>query len=225
MGARGISRAVTGDESSEGADLRRRRLVPSYDELGQTEPVWDRFEDALKAGRLSARRFYLDAGVSFELARDFRAWTDAMLGSGREPITVIINSPGGEVVAGLDIVSQIRSLQRAGIEVRGHVMGDAASMAAVILAACSVRSATSLSRLMWHGVVTFTFGDQTDMKSQQRELERMTATIAGILTATAKPGTRYANPAWVRRTMAEKRPVWIYPEEALAAGLVDEVVE
>jgi ATP-dependent protease ClpP protease subunit len=29
----------------------------------------------------------------------------------------------------------------------------------------------------------------------------------------------------VRRVMAEKRPTWVYPEEALAAGLVDEVVE
>jgi ATP-dependent Clp protease, protease subunit len=214
-----------GPRPDDRAEIRRRRIVPSYDEDGLTEPIWDRFEDALKAGRLAARRFYLDTSVSTELARDFRAWTDAMLGSGREPITVIVNSPGGEVVAGLDVISQIRSIQRIGIEVRGHVMGDAASMAAVILAACCVRSATSLSRIMWHGVVSFTYGDQTDMKSQQRELERMTATIAKILTATAKPGTRYANPAWVRRTMAEKRPVWIYPDEALAAGLVDEVVE
>jgi ATP-dependent protease ClpP protease subunit len=204
---------------------RRRRYVPFSEGGTLDEPEWDRFDDALKAGRLAARRFYLDASVSPELARDFRAWTDAMVGAGRDPITIIVNTPGGEVVSGLDIVSQIRSLQRDGIEVRGHVTGDAASMGAVILAACSVRSMTSLSRLMWHGIVSFTYGDQTDMKSQQRETERLTATIAGILTATARPGTRYANRAWVRRTMAEKRPTWIYPEEARAASLVDEVVE
>ncbi|HEY3548646.1 MAG TPA: ATP-dependent Clp protease proteolytic subunit [Propionicimonas sp.] len=205
--------------------VRRRRYIPFSDYGPLDEPGWDRFDDALKAGRLAARRFYLDASVSPELARDFRAWTDAMLGAGRDPITIIVNTPGGEVVSGLDIVSQIRSLQRAGIEVRGHVTGDAASMGAVILAACSVRSVTSLSRIMWHGIVSMTYGDQTDMRSGQKELGRLTATIAGILTATAKPGTRYANRAWVRRTMAEKRPTWIYPEEALAAGLVDEVVE
>jgi ATP-dependent protease ClpP protease subunit len=148
-----------------------------------------------------------------------------MLGQGTGPITVVINSPGGGVVSGLDIVSQIRSLGRAGVEVRGHVMGDAASMGAVILAACPVRSMTSLSRLMWHGIVSLTFGDQRDMRAQQREMERLTATIAGILTATAKPGTKWANRTWVRRTMADKLPTWIYPEEALRAGLVDEVVE
>lgn len=178
-----------------------------------------------RRGGLAARRFYLDANVDGELAREFRAWTDAMLGAGAEPITIVINSPGGDVVAGLDIVSQIRSLQRARIEVRGHLMGDAASMSAVILAACSARSMTSLSRLMWHGIVSFTFGDQRDMRAQQREIERMTTTIAAILTAIAKSGTKFANRTWVCKTMAEKRPTWIYPEEALAAGLVGEVVD
>jgi ATP-dependent protease ClpP protease subunit len=205
---------------------RSRRRTPRYEPIGDaTQESWERFEDHLKAGRLLARRFYLDEGVHADSARTFRAWTDAMLGRSVDPITIIINSPGGDVVAGLDIVSQIRSLQRAGVEVSGHVMGDAASMGAVILAACSVRSMTSLSRLMWHGIVSFSYGDATDMRSQQRELGRMTSTIAAILTATATPGTRFANPSWVRKTMSEKRPTWIYPEEALDAGLVDEVLE
>jgi ATP-dependent protease ClpP protease subunit len=189
------------------------------------EPAWERFDDHLLAGRLLARRFYLDEGIGSESARAFRSWTDAMLGRGTSPITLVINTPGGEVVAGMDMVSQIRALQRSGVEVRGHVMGDAASMGAVVLAACSVRSMTSLSRLMWHGIVSFSFGDATDMRSQQRELDRMTSSIAAILTATAKQGTRFANKSWVRKTMSEKRPTWIYPEEALLAGLVDEVVE
>jgi ATP-dependent Clp protease, protease subunit len=204
--------------------VARRRRIPFYDDE-LAEPAYERFEDHLKAGRLAARRYYLDEAISTESARTFRAWTDAMLGRSADPITVIINSPGGDVVAGLDIVSQIRSLQRAGVEVRGHVVGDAASMGAVVLAACSVRSMGSLGRLLWHGIVSLSFGDATDMKSQQKELDRMTATISAILTATARPGTRFANRAWVRRTMSEKRPVWIYPEEALASGLVDEVVE
>lgn len=204
-------------------DLPPLRLP--WEREGSVEPGWMRFDDRLMAGRLQARRFYLDESVGIESARMFRSWTDAMLGQGTEPITIIINTPGGEVVAGMDIVSQIRALQRAGIEVRGHVMGDAASLGAVVLAACSVRSMTSLSRLMWHGIVSFSFGDATDMRSQQRELDRMTSTIASILTATAKPGTRFANKAWVRKTMSEKRPTWIYPEEALTSGLVDEVVE
>jgi ATP-dependent protease ClpP protease subunit len=98
-------------------------------------------------------------------------------------------------------------------------------MAAVIFASCSTRSMTSLSRLMWHGVQTFAVGDITDMREQQRETQRMADKLAAILTATAKPGTRYANKAWVKRVMVEKRPVWIYPDAALAAGLVDEVVD
>ena len=187
--------------------------------------AYSRFDDALKFGRLEARRIYLDTAINDDSGRDFRALTDAMLGAGLQPIQLIINSAGGSVVDGFDIVSQIRSLQRAGISVRGHVQGDAASMAAVIFASCSTRSMTSLSRLMWHGVQTFAVGDITDMREQQRETQRMADKLAAILTATAKPGTRYANKAWVKKVMVEKRPVWIYPDAALAAGLVDEVVD
>jgi ATP-dependent protease ClpP protease subunit len=78
---------------------------------------------------------------------------------------------------------------------------------------------------MWHGIVSFSWGDSTDMRSQQKELDRMTATVAAILTATARPGTKFANRAWAKKALSEKRPTWIYPEEALAAGLVDEVVD
>ena len=67
--------------------------------------------------------------------------------------------------------------------------------------------------------------DLTDMREQQRETQRMADKLAAILTATAKSGTRYANKAWVKKVMVEKRPVWIYPDAALAAGLVDEVVD
>jgi ATP-dependent protease ClpP protease subunit len=187
---------------------------------------YSRFDDALRFGRLAARRIYLDTSIDGETGRTFRALTDAMLGaSTTAEITVIINSPGGSVVEGFDIISQIRVLQRAGIEVRGHVQGDAASMAAVILAACSTRTATSLSRLMWHGIQSWSVGDMTDMRDQQRETQRMSDKLAAILTATAKPGTRFANKSWVKRVMGDKRPVWIYPDEALAAGLVDEVVD
>jgi ATP-dependent protease ClpP protease subunit len=186
---------------------------------------YSRFEDALKFGRLEARRIYHDRKIDEDSGRDFRALTDAMLGASTQPITVIINSPGGSVVDGFDVVSQIRTLQRAGVEVRGHVQGDAASMAAVVFAACSKRTMTSLSRAMWHGIQTFTIGDITDMREQQRETQRMSDKLAAILTATAKPGTKFSNKAWVKKVMGDKRPVWIYPEEALAAGLVDEVVD
>ena len=49
---------------------QRRRYIPYSDDGPADARDWDRFEDALKAGRLAARRFYLDTSVSAELARD-----------------------------------------------------------------------------------------------------------------------------------------------------------
>ena len=157
--------------------------------------------------------------------RELTGYCYRMLGAGTDPITIVINSPGGSVIAGFDIVSQIRMLQRHGVEVRAHVQGDASSMAAVILAACQVRSMTSLSRLMWHGIQAGTRGDMTDMKEQQKEIARLAEKLAAILVGSAAEGSKFANASWVKRTMGEKRPVWITPEEALDAGLVGEVVD
>jgi ATP-dependent Clp protease protease subunit len=190
------------------------------------EPKEDsKFEDYLRFGALKARKFYLDAEIDGDLARRFRQETIAMLAESKEPIEIIINSPGGEVVAGFDIVSTIRQLQRAGIEVQALVQGDASSMAAVILASCKVRSMTSLSRLMWHGIQFMSGGDMNDAADQRAEVSRMIDKLSAILIGSAKADSKYASASFLKRIMKEKRPNWIQPEEALAAGLVQEVLD
>jgi len=69
---------------------------------------------------------------------------------GKEDIFLVINSPGGGVAAGLQIVSVIRILQNRGIKVRCVVPMLAASMAFQILAECSERYVFANTLLLWH---------------------------------------------------------------------------
>lgn len=77
-------------------------------------------------------------------------------GAGR-PIYIVINSPGGEVLTGLQIVSAIQVAKSRGSEVKCVVGMLAASMASIIYDECSERYALRQSLLLWHPIAT-TFG-------------------------------------------------------------------
>ena len=66
-----------------------------------------------------------------------------------EPITLILNTPGGSITDGLALVDVIKSCP---CTIRGVSLGIAASMGAIILASCSkgYRYITEHSRVMLH---------------------------------------------------------------------------
>jgi ATP-dependent Clp protease protease subunit len=183
------------------------------------------FEDALRFEALGARTIYLYGEVNDTMSRAVRAQAEAMARRGKDPVSVVIDSPGGSVVDGLDIVSSIRGLQRAGIEVRASVHGEACSMGAVIAAACDTCAIDAHARIMWHGITMMTFGDRADQRAVQKENDRMAAALVSILVARAhNRQSRLADETVVREIVDDKRPLYIAANEALEAGIVDEVL-
>jgi len=71
---------------------------------------------------------------------------------GTGPIYFIINSPGGKVFAGLQLISAMKILKYRGIEIHCMVSGMAASMAFQIFNECTHRYALSNSLLSWHPI-------------------------------------------------------------------------
>ncbi len=65
------------------------------------------------------------------------------------PVSITINSPGGDVISGLNLV---HAIQNSKWPVSCRVQGMAASMAAVIFESCDVRAMTPDSFLMFHPV-------------------------------------------------------------------------
>ncbi len=100
---------------------------------------------------LTRRKIFLDEAITTPTAVSF---TQAMmyLTESSEPISIYINSPGGEVNAGLMIYDVIQSCQN---DINMYCIGQASSMAAVILAAGQKgrRFILPHSRVMIHEVL------------------------------------------------------------------------
>ncbi len=67
-----------------------------------------------------------------------------------EDIDLIINSPGGSIVAGMQILSAMQVAQARGVNIRCFVPMLAASMAFAIYAQCDERYALPYTLLLWH---------------------------------------------------------------------------
>ena len=130
-------------------------------------------------------------------------------------ILVMINSPGGEVFDGIAIYNALRAHPA---EVTTRVDGIAASIASIIVQAGDKRVMLSASQMMIHDASGIVWGNAEDMREYAGILERQDDNFAGIYAAR---GTQ--DKAAYRALMDET--TWFTDEEAVEAGLADEVID
>lgn len=101
-----------------------------------------------------ARGLYLDGPITRGTIAPLKAGLDAMIADEKStaPITIVMDSPGGEVVSGMAFISSMRAARARGLKINCYVTGLSASMAFLILTECDSRSALETSFLLWHGV-------------------------------------------------------------------------
>jgi ATP-dependent Clp protease protease subunit len=135
--------------------------------------------------------------------------------SKNDPITIYINSPGGEVYSCLGLYDVMQLFINQGYVIRTINIGLAASAAAVILLAGSkgYRSCTPHSTVMLHQPSSGTYGTITDMKIAVEEGDRLKKLLNDIVIQHA--GEQVVEPM--------ERDAWISPEEALKFNLIDEI--
>lgn len=117
------------------------------------------------------------------------------------PIDLLINSPGGSVEAGLQLVEAIHIAQSRGVTVRCAVSTLAASMAFIILNECNERYALSNSLLLFHparAMLMFATIRAEDARKMAEDLEFVDNLISdmleegmGIVTAKQKSWYQY----------------------------------
>jgi ATP-dependent protease ClpP protease subunit len=86
----------------------------------------------------------------------------------KEPIYILIDSPGGSVLAGIKFIQMMDRLKSEGIEIHCSVYGMAASMAMHIFGNCSHRYAFETSLLLWHPAYIFLRGHPVTEKEAKR---------------------------------------------------------
>lgn len=129
------------------------------------------------------------------------------------PVQLRINSPGGDVFAGIAMAQAIRDYPD-GVDVA--IDGLAASIASIIAIAGSTVTAAPGSFMMIHKASTIMFGNADDLMQEAALLEKVDASLAGRYSARAGDAID-----WSAAMAAE---TWYTAEEAVAAGLVDQVL-
>jgi ATP-dependent Clp protease protease subunit len=132
-------------------------------------------------------------------------------------INLYIHSPGGLVTAGLAIYDTMQFVKP---DVATLCMGQAASMAAVLLAAGAKgkRSVLPNSRIMVHQPLGGTQGQTTDIEIYTREMVKMRDLLNGLLAKhTGRPMEQIEKDT--------DRNYFMSAEEAKSYGIVDEIIE
>lgn len=131
-------------------------------------------------------------------------------------ISIYINSPGGEVYAGLAIYDTIRMIRP---DVRTYCVGMAASMAAVLMAAGTPgkRYALPNSRIMIHQGSAGFRGNVPDIEIAARETLTLTTTLTEIL-------AKHSGQPFDKVKTDTQRDYYMTGGEAKEYGLVDEVL-
>lgn len=136
--------------------------------------------------------------------------------TGKDEISMYINSPGGAVNAGMAIYDVMQSLRS---PVSTICMGHAASMAAVILSggAKGRRFILPHSEVMIHQPCGGIDGQAKDIRIAASHIESLRADLNDILAGNC-------NVSITEMESATDRDHWMKAEEAVSFGIVDEVI-
>ncbi len=164
------------------------------------------------------RIIFLGTGVNDQVANIIQAQllflqsTDAS-----KDIQIYINSPGGSVYAGLGIYDTMQFVKP---DVATICTGIAASMAAVLLCAGEKgkRSALKHSRVMIHQPMSGTQGQVSDMEIAVRETIKVKEELYNIISS-------HSGKSYEQVEKDSDRDYWMKSDEALAYGMIDEVLE
>jgi ATP-dependent Clp protease protease subunit len=133
-----------------------------------------------------------------------------------QDISIYINSPGGSVTAGLAVYDTMQFVKP---EVSTYCLGQAASMAAVLLAGGTKgkRFALPNSRVMIHQPWGGTQGTARDMEIQVEEILKIKRRLEEILAS-------HAGRTHKEIEKATDRDHFMDPKEALEFGLIDHII-
>ena len=189
-------------------------LVPTVVEQTQRgERGWDVFSRLLKD-----RIVFLGAPVEDELANVIVA--QLLFLESEDPdkdVMMYVNSPGGDVSAGLAIYDTMQALR---CPIATYCVGQAASMASLLLAAGAKgkRHALPNARLMIHQPLGGLRGQATDIDIHAREILRARDTINAMYAHhTGQPIDK------IKRDT--DRDNFLSAEEARSYGLIDRVLD
>jgi len=145
-----------------------------------------------------------------------------------QPIELVFNSPGGSVIAGMDLFDYIQELRRDGHYVTTSTRGMAASMGGILLQAGDKRVMGHEAYVLIHEVATGTYGKIGEIEDEVKFMKKIGERVIDIFltraaqayeagTATKQLTRGLFTKSW------ERKDWWLNSAEALELGVVDEL--
>jgi ATP-dependent protease ClpP protease subunit len=160
---------------------------------------------------------YIDKGLLTPESRVRKALAEA-----GDDVDLYINSQGGSVFSGNELVNALKQFKATGKKLEITVGAMAASMAANIIAmsgADKVR-AHSNSKIMFHGASTITWAGSEAHADTAGLLASINSDVIASLTALPK-----ADKNQITGWFAEGREGWLSAKQALDMGLISEIID
>lgn len=206
---------------SRGASVSKNASYMSYylplphvvENDGRTEKSWDIYSRLLKD-----RIIFIGTPIDDFVANGVIAQMLLLqMEDPKKDIQLYINSPGGSVTDGMAIYDTMRFLS---CDVKTYCMGQAASMATVLVAAGTPGKRYSLphARLMIHQPSGGATGQTSDISIAAREILRWRETLNEIL-------AEHSGQTTERIAKDSDRDFYMTAPEAKEYGLVDHVIE
>lgn len=133
-------------------------------------------------------------------------------------IEVILNSPGGSILAGVAFYDFLVDLRRRGHKLTITVQGIGASMAGVLLQAADERQMGAESWLLIHQGSLGAQGSFADVSDTVEWMKKVQERFLSIFVARSKMNRSFIKKNW------ERKDWWLDSDEALKLGLVDKVL-
>ena len=163
------------------------------------------------------RIIFLGCPINDEVANIIQAQLLFLDSNGYDSdISLYINSPGGEVYAGLGIYDTMQTIAS---DVHTINTGLAASMASILLAAGTKgkRSALPHSRVMIHQPMGGAQGQASDIEITAREILKLKDELYQIL-------AEHTGKTFKQIVKDADRDYWMMSKDALEYGMIDEIV-
>lgn len=174
-------------------------------------------DDKMQERILKTRTIMVSEAITDELAKKVYQQLLVLESESKEkPVTIIINSPGGEADSGFGIHDMLHFVE---VPVRTVVAGLCASAAVMVFLAGDAGQRFSLpnSRFLLHQPSSQSYGQASDLKIASEEIIRLRARYNEIVAAvTGKPLDQISADA--------DRDFWLTAQEAHEYGLVEAVI-
>lgn len=140
---------------------------------------------------------------------------EALRGAGGDEVTVLVNSPGGDMTVGAEIRSMLRRYQG---RTTALFQGYGASAATLAVSSCTVIQSEPGALLCYHNPLASAEGDFHEMERSAESLRNARDCVLEMYSA--RQGSKS------RKELLElmEKNIWISPTQAKEYGLIDEIV-